>query len=174
MSPFTFTLRIEAIDDQQLTCHVFNTTDENSLVYYPDDSSVSFSRDNQLALGILANRHQLQKILRSAINGKLHVGQTISCVFIEGFYFLKEDDFNHFIRMDRHDGTLDITVSDNGLHEVHKIFADGSSNPDTKQAGYAGFIEAPDKTRIHYQKSVTDGSSNLVELLAVVEGLHHR
>jgi len=171
MKQLTFTLRVEAIDDCKITCHIDNTREDNSLHYSIKDGAVCLLKDNQLAVSIRKNQHQLQKILRSAIHGKLYVGQVINCVFLENFPFLKDEYFNRFIRLDRRKGKLDITISDTGLHKVHQIFADGSCNHETKQSGYGGFTKAPDGTKIFFHQSFSGGSSNMMELLAVKEGL---
>lgn len=171
MEPFTFILHIEAVDEDTIDCHVHHAEEENSLCFSITKGSVSFLRENRLSINIRHNLHQLQKILRSARDGKLHIGQTIHCVFIDNFRFLQEEDFNHFIRLDRVDGKLDITTSANGLANVHRIYTDGSCNHQTGNAGYGGFIENPDGNLLLYAKSFSSGSSNLTELLAVIEGL---
>lgn len=172
MKQFTFTLRVEAIDEHTIACHIGNESEDNSLRYFVTNGAVSLSKENRLAVAIRNNHHQLQKILRSAIRGKLHVGQIINCVFIEDFHFLKDDHFNRFIRLDRRKGKLDITISETGLHKAHTIFADGSCNHETNQSGYGGFTKAPDGTKKLFFLSFPGGSSNFMELLAVIEGLH--
>ena len=171
MKPFIFTLRVEAIDEHAIVCHVETASEDNILRYFLANGAVSLARENHIALGIRKNPHQLQKILRSAIDGKLRVGQIIRCVFIDDFRFLKNDHFKRFIRLDRRDGKLEITISDTGLPAVHKIYADGSCQHETNQSGYGGFAEAPDGTREPFFRSFSDGSSNLMELLAIIEGL---
>jgi ribonuclease HI len=172
MKKITFTLHVEAIDEHKIACHICNKSENNRLRYFFKNGAVSLSKENQLAVGIQNNQHQLQKILRSAIRGTLHVGQVINCVFIEDFCFLEDDNFNRFIRLDRCNGKLDITISDTGLHKVHKIYADGSYNNKTNQSGYGGFTEAPDGTCDLFSHSFPGGSNNLMELMAIIEGLH--
>ncbi len=172
MKPFTFTLRVDKCDQHSLTCHIYNNLEDNFLRYSISTGGVSFSKENTIADGIQNNQHQLQKILKSAIDGKVHIGQTINCVFLDDFTFLKEEDFTNFIRLDRRNGKLDITISDHGLDNVHKIYADGSCNHETSRAGYGGFTETPDGTRELFFQSFPKGSSNLMELLAIKEGLH--
>ena len=129
------------------------------------------AQENSLANRITDNRHQLEKILKSAIDGKLHLGQTINGVFLENFPFLNNDHFHNYIRLDRRQGKLNVTTNATGLAQVHAIFADGSCNHATSQAGYGGFIEAPDGARELFFQPFSGGSSNLMELLAVIEGL---
>jgi ribonuclease HI len=171
MQPFVFVLRVDSIDGCSISCHVGRGREENLLRYGCTDGAVTFAHDNALARGILHNRHQLKKILSSAIDGKLHVGQTINCVFLENFPFLTNDHFNLYIRQDRRKGRVNITTSETGLPEVQKIYADGSCNHATWQSGYGGFIETIDGKCEPFFAPFSGGSSNLMELLAVVEGL---
>jgi ribonuclease HI len=171
MKPFVFTLRVDSIETCSLECHIWNGSEENRLRYWRENGAVTFSRENGIARGIVNNQHQLKKILSSAIDGKLHVGQTINCVFLENFHFLKNDHFNKYIRIDRRLGKLNITTSDTGMPHAHKIYADGSCNHETSQSGYGGFVETPNGKRELFFQPFSGGSSNLMELLAVVEGL---
>jgi ribonuclease HI len=171
MMPLTFTLQVEAIAEHAIVCHVSNNLEDNSLHYAFADGAVSFSRENQLAADIRKNHQQLQRILRSAVSGKLRVGQIINGVFLEDFHFVKDEHFHRFIRQDRRDGKLHTSISDTGLDKVHKIYADGSCNHETRQAGFGGFTETPDGSREVFFQSFTGGSSNLMELLAIIEGL---
>ena len=84
---------------------------------------------------------------------------------------MNEADFFKFIRVDRRNNNLDITVSDSGLKETHKIYADGSFICETNQSGYGGFIEDLDGKQQLFSQSFIGGSNNLMELLAVTEGL---
>ncbi len=171
MKPVTFTLCVETIDDRYISCHIFNTSEDNKLRYDITTGMVSLTKQNQLAATVRKNIHQLQKILRSALNGNLHLGQVINCVFLEGFPFLHDHTFHKFIRLDRRNNRMHISTSDSGLANVHKIYADGSCNPDTRQSGYGGFIETPDGATDPFHQSIIGGSSNLMELLAITEGL---
>lgn len=171
MEPFTFSLQVEAIDELQIVCRLRRHGEENYLFYYPADSSVSFTVANQLSSFIATNLHQLEKILRSAIAGKLRVGQLIHCVMIKDFFFLESHHFNSFIRVNRRDDGLKISVHDKGLEPVHKVFADGSCMLATGIAGIGGFILYPDGERQPFYQSFEAVSNNLTELLAVVEGL---
>nr|WP_321468214.1 RNase H family protein [uncultured Desulfobulbus sp.] len=171
MKPFVFTLRVETIDAHTLGCRLWHGSEGNSLLYGRFDGAVSFARENSIARAINNNRHQLAKILKSAIDGKLRVGQTINCVFLENFPFLQNEHFYDYIRLDRRHGGLAITTSETGFPEGSKIFADGSCNHESNQSGYGGFVETAEGTRKLFFQPFSGGSSNLMELLAVVEGL---
>lgn len=171
MEPFTFTLKVKKVDDLQIICHLRRHGEENDIHYYPTESSVSFSVENQLSHFIGGNLHQLEKILRSAIDGKVQIGQLIHCVMIEDFFFLESHHYNSCIRVNRRNGGLTITVHDIGLAPVHKIFADGSCMLETGNAGFGGFTQSPDGGRQPFFQSFETGSNNLMELEAVIEGL---
>ncbi len=171
MKPIKLTIQIEALDDSNIHCFIENASGDNRLGYHIPDGTITLTKANQLAAVIRTNRHQFEKVIRSAIKGNIKVGQTINCVFIEGFNFLKEPDFFRCIRLDRRGGHLDITTTDSGSSTIHKIYADGSCISATKQSGYGGFIEDPEGKQEMFFQTFAEGSSNLMELLAVTEGL---
>ncbi len=171
MKPIKLTVKIDAINKQQIGCCISNEAEFNYLSYSPVQRRLTFSEENQLAEVVRRNQFQFEKIIRSAIKGKLSVGQTINCVFIEHFNFLNDDDFSRYIRVDRRNGQLKITTSATGTEGICKIYADGSFACETRQAGYGGFTEYPDGKREIYSRSFPDGSNNLMELLAITEGL---
>lgn len=171
MKPIKLTIQIKAVNELKINCFVFNKAGNNQLYYHITDGTITFNKENQLATIIRKNRHQFEKVIRSAIKGNIKVGQIISCVFIEDFNFLSDSDFSKFIRVDKRSGKLDITTSDSGSRDIHKIYGDGSFLSETKKSGYGGFTEDSDGKQEIFFQSFDDGSSNLMELLAITEGL---
>ncbi|MGQ1947809.1 ribonuclease H family protein [Geofilum sp. OHC36d9] len=181
--PIKLTLQIKSHDESNIHGQIYNEAESLTLHYNIKDNTLLLNETNKLdtlqnkkkgvALRTLikTNEHQLIKIIRSAINGKVEAGQHINCVFIEGFNFLKESDFNRYIRVDRRHEQLAITGSDSETGNIHKIYADGSHACQTQQSGYGGFIETPDGAQMIFSHTFETGSSNLMELLAVTEGL---
>ncbi|MBI9067510.1 MAG: hypothetical protein JEZ09_09485 [Salinivirgaceae bacterium] len=169
--PIKITIQIETISDSIIACYIFNELENNRLNFYTSDGILILKHENTLAITIRKNQFQFEKVIRSALKGNIKVGQIINCVFIEDFNFLNESDFNKFIRVDRRNDKLDITTSDSATTDIHKIYADGSFACETLKAGYGGFTEDPNGKQEIFFKSFDDGSSNLMELLAVTEGL---
>lgn len=172
MKPINLSIDIEAVHQTEIRCLVSDHTTHVSLVYYPESESFVFSDQNHLSHTILKNQVQFEKVIRSALKGNIAAGHTIQCVFIEGFRFLCQSDYSRYIKVDRRSGKLDISSCDTEEGNIHKIYADGSFAAKTKQAGYGGFIENPEGKREVYSKSYKNGNSNLMELLAVTEGLN--
>ncbi len=171
MKPIKLTIKIEAVEETKIGCRILSATEENRLDYHTSNGAITPDIENELAAIIRHNQHQFQKVMRSAVKGRIKAGKTIQCVFIEDFNFLKESDFNNFIRVDRRHGRLDITTSDSETSPIHKIYADGSYECDTRHSGFGGFTEDPQGQQEIFFQSLEDGSSNLMELLAVTEGL---
>ena len=171
MKPIKLTIQIEAVNESNIDCFIFNEEGNNQLDFLISDGTITLNKENQLATIIRNNRHQFEKVIRSAIKGNIKVGQIISCVFIEDFNFLNDCDFTRFIRVDKRSGKLNITTSNSGTRDIHKIYADGSFICETKKSGYGGFTEDPGGKQEIFFQSFDDGSSNLMELLAVTDGL---
>jgi ribonuclease HI len=171
LKPVKLKIIIYAVNEKHIGCHISDEAENNQLNYFLATGNITFTAENQLAKIVRKNLFQFEKVLRSAIKGKLTVGQTINCVFIEGFNFLTDDDFTRFIKLDRRDGRLEISTSENETEGIHKIYGDGSFACETRQSGYGGFIETPDGKREVFNRSFNKGSNNLMELLAITEGL---
>lgn len=163
-------LTITSISADEIHCYVSNKVNDNQITYFPEKDIIIAMRENSLAYEIIRNKFQFSKIMRSAISGKATVNHRINCVFIEGFTFLADGDFYKYIRVNRQNSQLDITTSETRLENIHQIYADGSTAKN-QQSGFGGFIEFPDGTKQIFQKSYPTGSNNLMELLAVTEGL---
>jgi ribonuclease HI len=164
-------LEIQAISAQQIECLLSDEKESVHVIYFPEKERLVYVEDADLTEMVRKVQFQFKKVLRSAINGKLRLGQRIECVFFEDFNFVKESDFNHYIRVDRRNGDLKITTSKSELKDVPKIFADGSHASELNQSAYAGFIEMPAGDQQIYSRTFQQGSSNMMELLAVLEGL---
>lgn len=171
MKPIKLIIQIELADERRIGCGVSDEVETNYLDYHRDERILIFAEENALAKKIQTNSIQFEKIIRSAIKGKIRVGQTIHAVFIEDFPFLKDADFLQYIRVDRRNGDLKITTHQSETAGIHQIYADGSCTVETGQSGFGGFIETPDGKRKTFKASLNGGSNNLMELLAVTEGL---
>ncbi len=171
LKPVKLSIQIKLSGETEIECLVSDDSEKVSLKYALLDRNIDLSEENQLAKTIRTNHHQFEKVIRSAIKGKIRPGQTISCVFIEDFPFLKESDFQQYIRVDRRLDNLKISIHNNPTKNIHQVFADGSFAEKTGLAAFGGFTESPDGKREAYQRSFEGGSNNMMELLAVSEGL---
>lgn len=170
---FKITLEIKAIDASKIKCLLYDKHESVNLSYCADKGNIVYDEENHFTEIIRKIQFQFEKVMRSAIKGKLSVNQRVSCVFIENFNFLNDIDYRNYIRVDRRNEKLDITTSKTGMKNIHKIYADGSHTCKTRQSAYAGFIETPDGKQQIYKQTFNEGSSNMMELLGVMEGLQH-
>lgn len=171
MKPEKLLLTIESITESSIGCCANNKSYQLCFNYYPTLKKLEFKDENQLAEVLRKFEFQLKKVIRSALKGKLTIGHQINCVFIEGFKFLNESDYNGFIHLDRRNSDLEISSSKEETEGLHKVFTDGSFAANTMMSGYGGFIQDTDGEREVFSQSFSGGSSNLMELLAVLDGL---
>ncbi len=164
-------LTIESITGSDIRCCAGNASNSVRFSYNPVSRKLVFEDINGLSELICAYQFQFDKVIRSAIKGNFSVGQKINCVFIDGFNFLKEEDYFRFIRMDRRNGNIKITSEREESEDINKIYTDGSFAAQTKQSGYGGIIQYVDGRQEVYSRSFSGGGSNLMELLAVLDGL---
>jgi ribonuclease HI len=164
-------LQIKSINGDQVECFLSDEDEKIHLTYLPTLGEIKIDEESDLAATICKLKFQFEKVMRSAIKGNLKPNQTINCVFIEDFRFLEEADFNTYIRVDQRTDELQITTSNTETKSIHKIYADGSHSTEFKQSAYGGFTEDPDGSQQIYSRMMEGGSSNMMELLAVLDGL---
>jgi len=166
-----YILSFSWMDEEQASFTVQNNREKISVRYNRKNGNFSFDNHNELSETIRENQFQLKKIINSALKGKETPGQPIHFSFIKDFPFIKNDDFNGYIQVDRRYNGLDIQVKNNETENIHKLFTDGSYAHDREQSGYAGIIEDPGGNQQVFHASSSVKSSNLIELLAISEGL---
>ena len=166
-----YTLTISSIDEAQVIFTLQNKRGQISVRYNRKKGNFSFDDQNELSEAIRENQLQVKKIIHSALKGKRTPGQTIHFSFIKDFFFIKNDDYNGYIQVDRRYNSLEIQVSKDESPNIHKLFTDGSYAHDREQSGYAGIIEEPGGNRQVFHAYSTVKNSSLIELLAINEGL---
>lgn len=157
--------------DSCIVCRASDRFGSICFDYFPLSMEFRFSDVNYISEVIRKNKFQFTKVICSALKGKIKLNQGISCVFIEGFNFLGEKDYGQFIQLDRRNDDLIISSSVEGTDGLYKVFTDGSFAADTMNSGYGGIIQNIEGDRKIFSKSFPGGSSNLMELLAVLDGL---
>ena len=171
MKAIKLNIQIKSITDTRIRCLVWDEWGETDLLYNPEQGEIAVQKENHLSQIIAHHKFQFEKVVRSAIKGNINPKQTINTVFIEGFNFLKDADFYRTVQVDRLNHKLAIKSIEAETDGFYKIYADGSYLRDTGFSGYGGFIEDVQGNRTIYKKSFKNGSSNLMELLAITEGL---
>ncbi len=172
MEVIKFIISIQSLCDEEVSCVVSCAQCEPfDVVYFPKKGIVESDITHAMVSVIRRNQFQFNKIMNSALRGKIKIGETINAVFIEGFPFLDGEAYDQFIQMDRRGGELKIQANESSLMPDYKIYADGSYNESLACSGYGGFIEDAQGVREEYVGSFEGGNSNLMELLAVANGL---
>jgi len=171
MEPNCYKLIFSLIIKNTISFTVVNKREEVSVIYNKDNDKFTYNNQNELSKIINDNKLQLKKILHSALKGKQITNHPIHFGFIKGFPFINSHDFNHYIQVDRRNNGLDIQVRKKETNNIYKIFADGSYSKNEEQSGFAGIIEDEKGNQQVFQECLPVKSSNLIELLAVTEGL---
>lgn len=164
-------IKIIAFGNSQVTFEVSDESGSIRVQYHTEECLFTCEPYNNLAEVIINNQFQLQKVIKSALKGEPKPGQIVRCVFIPGFPFLTGSDFQHFIQIDRRSDHTDIRVRSRETPGICKLYTDGSYAHETNRSAYAGIVIGRDNTRDSFNGSFPGGSSSLVELLAVYEGL---
>ncbi len=165
------TLTFTSICNEHISFRLKNKSENIFIKYDRNKEIFSCPIQNELSGLIKENVIQLKKIIHSALKGRTVPGQTICFAFIRDFPFLKDEDFNHYIRLDRRKSELSISVCKKETAPIYKIYADGSYATEKSQSGYAGIIIDTMGKMEPYHSVSQSKSSNEMELLAVLEGL---
>ncbi len=171
MKTINLILTIHSITETNIVCSANNHSMNVCFSYQLTQGAFFFKSKNRLTEVLAKYQFQFDKVIKSAIKGKITLGTRINCVFIEGFNFLSEAEYNQFIHLDRRNGSLKISSSREETKGLCKIFADGSYAAETETSGYGGMIQDVRGKSEYYSQSFDGGGSNLMELLAVLEGI---
>ena len=118
-------MTIESISGSCIGCHARNSLQEIRFNYYPGPVKLDFNNSSLLADIICRYKFQFEKIIKSTLNKKITVGRKINCVFIEDFKFLTEEDYSRYIRMDRRNGRLEISICGEETERINRISVTG-------------------------------------------------
>ncbi len=165
------TLRIESISDSNVNCCASNYTYKTYFSYNYHQKKLFFNESNYITKVIHKYKFQFDKVLQSAIRGKIKNGQIINCVFIDGFKFLDETDYNRFICLDQRNGNLLISSCDDIKENIYNIYTDGSFASETNTSGFGEIIKDSNGKKEVIYRSFPGGSSNLMELLPVLDAI---
>ncbi|MBN2813265.1 MAG: hypothetical protein JXQ80_04255, partial [Bacteroidales bacterium] len=164
-------ITIVAVENSSITFDVSDASGNTRVHYRQVENLFAFEPHNSLSAVLINNQFQLQKVIRSALKGEPKPGQVVRCVFIRDFPFLSGNDFNHFIQIDRRGDQTEIRVSSDETPGICKLYTDGSYAHETNRSAYAGIIMGRENAVERFDGVFAGGSSGLVELLAVYEGL---
>ena len=136
------------------------------------DGALVYRSDVQ-ALSDVLGRHkgQLGKVLKSAIKGRVKRGDCISVVLIDDFPFLSEKDYASVIRMFYNEQLVEVRPFSTVTPEIVNLVTDGSYCQATSKSAYALMLVFPSDRKEFYTVSCVEESSNLMELLHVLDGL---
>jgi ribonuclease HI len=171
LSLIPFSLKVQSIGKKNVSLIISKDSDSVEVIYTPENEVFTFNSDHVFSVILERNQLQLKKITKTALKSQLNYGQQVRFAFIPDFPFLKEEDFNHFIRLDSRNGTLNITVSKEETNQIYKLYADGSFGSEKGRSAYAGIIIHPEGHEERYHAHSPYKSSNRMELRAVIEGL---
>ncbi len=163
-------IKIESFNETSIICHVSANNEFNELEYFIGEKKFNFNHTNNIAEILLKHEFQFNKVMTSALKGEICIGQTIHCAFIDGFPFLNNNSYLHYIQVDRTKDLSIITKTSESLG-YHKLFTDGSFHGPSGNSGIGGIIEDLQGNQTTFSYTLKKGSSNLTELLAIKKGL---
>lgn len=166
-----YTLTFSVIKETQVNFTVQDQLTRIEARYNKSRGEFYFDTHNELSKELVQNQLQLKKIIHSALKGKGGSHQPVNFAFIKDFPFLRNHDYENYIQVDRRNKSLDIQVKKLESVNIHKLYTDGSYSSDEARSAYAGVIIEPGNYRYTFHSSSQVKSSNLIELLAITEGL---
>lgn len=160
-----------AIDEGVIIFEASDESDKVAVQYEIGYGRFHLMQNNSLSAILSANLIQLQKVIRSFLKGDPAPGQSVHAVFIQDFPFLSGNDYCSFIQIDRRGIQPDIRVSSLETPDICRLYTDGSYAHETDRSAYAGIIIGRNNHEEHFENLFFGGSSSLMELMAVCEGL---
>lgn len=171
MKSHVLKLKITGKKDHIFTLEVYNSSHKCQLIYDDLKKYLTYLDKNVLSELLSVNEYQVLKILTSKKHSGLNVNDLIDVVIIEGFRFIKNEDYSRFIVIDQRGNSFNTFVTDSSGEEIAHLYSDGSYLKKLNGAGFACIIKKRDGSHQVLMHSSEHQSSNLMELMAVISGL---
>lgn len=164
-------LNVNIVSSDAMTCSLKDGDNYSYLSLYCDDGLVYKGRSEYLSDVVERHEAQLKKVLKSALKGNIKRDDSISVVLIDDFPFMSKEDYSSIIRLYYDDQDVQVRSFSTVAPEAVKLITDGSYCQAASKSAYALMIIFPTNRKEFYTVSGDEESSNLMELLPVLDGM---
>lgn len=152
------------ISDEKSDCNI---------IFSPETKEIKYLDQSDLAQSLKLKEFQLRKILHNKRSESYYKGFKLNFVLHDGLPDTGFNDRTKITVLDNRNNQCILKKSDQKTSGIIELFTDGSFNHEKKTGGFAIIIKTIKNEYFLHQKKTSGQGNNLIELLAVIEGLQY-
>lgn len=170
-----FQLKMEIINEagHVYTLLISDNHSESRISFSPETKEIQYLDNGELTQFIKLKEFQLRKLLHNKKPDSFYTGFKLKFVLHDGLPDTNFYDLTKITILDNLENKSIVKKSDKKTPNITELFTDGSFNHQTKKGGYAILIKSAKGKYLLNQTKIQNKDNNLVELLAVIEGLKY-
>lgn len=170
-----FQLYMEIIDEVEgyYTLLISDKDSESNIQFSPTTKDLKYLDNSKLTQFIKLKEFQLRKLLHNKRPESYFKGFKLNFVLHDGLPDTGFYDLTKITVVDNRSNELLVKKVNTKTADIPELYTDGSFNHENKQGGFALLIKTTENQYYIHQIKTTKKDNNLVELLAVIEGIKY-
>ena len=168
-----YLLEMKIINEVNGSFSILILHDNSSCKIYfsPEIKELEYHDNNDLTQFLKLREFQLRKLLHNKRPSSYYVGFKLKFVLHDGLPDTNYYDLTKITVLDNLNNEFNVSKTDKKTSQMTELFTDGSFNHEKKTGGYAILIKTVQNEYFLHQVKTERKGNNLIELLAVIEGL---
>ncbi len=170
-----FQLKMEIINDENGSYNILISHDNSScrICFSPKTKVLNYPDNNDLTQFLKLKEFQLRKLLHNKRPESFFTGFKLNFVLHDGLPDTSYYDLTKITVLDNLNNKFNVKKTDTKTQKITELFTDGSFNHEKNTGGFAILIKTVQNEYLMNQVKTKRKGNNLIELLAVIEGLKY-
>ncbi len=173
MNYFQLKMEITNEADGIYTLLISDKCSESRIKFSPKTKDIQYLDNLKLTQFIKLREFQLRKLLHNKKHDSFFIGFKLKFVLHDGLPDTNYYDKTKITILNNLGNKFIVKKTDKKTQNIPELYTDGSFNHQTKLGGYAILIKSVENKYHLNQVKIKNKDNNLVELLAVIEGLKY-
>lgn len=173
MNYFHLQMDITNETEGKYTICLSDKDDESIITFSPKTKDIQYLDNSKLTQFIKLKEFQLRKLLHNKRPYSFYKGFKLSFVLHDGLPDTNFYDRSKITVLNNLSNQFEVKKTDIKTRGIPELFTDGSFNHETQQGGFAILIKTIHKEFFIHHRRIQNKDNNLVELLAVMEGIRY-
>lgn len=169
-----FQYKLEIIDELKGVYTILISEKKSNCIitFSPKTKELKYPEKNKLSQSLKLKEFQLRKLLHNKRTESFYVGFKLNFALHEGLPDTNFYDKTKITILDNTENKFIVRKADTKTPNIIELFTDGSFNHMKSTGGFAILIKTTKNEFLIKQEKTVKKGNNLIELLAVIEGLH--
>ncbi|MCK5028758.1 MAG: ribonuclease HI [Bacteroidales bacterium] len=155
------------------TISIFHDNSSCRICFSPETKELQYSENNDLTQFLKLKEFQLRKLLHNKRPNSFFIGFKLNFVLHDGLPDTSYYDLTKITVLDNLNNEFNVSKTRKKTPKIPELFTDGSFNHVKNTGGFAILIKTIQNEYLMNQVKTKRKGNNLIELLAVIEGLKY-